>query len=250
MQEEKNIERINQVISDYFEHSKKDTVAVRELMPDFIKAGIFTKDHKKGLPIRKILRALDEQNALSKIPFVHAERQEKHTFWYFVRTGATYVSDTPNDTGVSKKQKLKASRASSDEHYVINLCDEILEAQASRQHKFGFLLGDYHKNGKTRTPLPVDAYYKEQNLVIEFKERQHSEAIDTFDKPDKITVSGVTRSEQRKIYSERRKKGLKANDIQWLEIDYSDFECDSQKKLIRDKKKDLEVLNKLLKNYK
>lgn len=251
MQEENNIKLINQVISDYFEHStKEDTVAVKELMPYFIKAGIFTKDLKKGLPIRKVLRALDEQDALSKIPFVHAERQEKSTFWYFVREGATYVSDTPNDTGVSKKQKLKASRASSDAHYVINLCDEILEAQASRQHKFGFLLGDYHKNGKTRTPLPVDAYYKEQNLVIEIKYRPETEAIEDFDKPEKITVSGVSRSEQRKIYSERRKKGLKANDIQVLEVDYADFDCDGRHRLMRDKEKDLAVLKKLLKNYK
>ena len=46
-------------------------------MPALINAGVFTKDHKKGLPLRKILRKLDTENSLDKIPFVHAERKEK-----------------------------------------------------------------------------------------------------------------------------------------------------------------------------
>jgi hypothetical protein len=250
MQDDKKLESINQVISEYFENSTKENiVAAKELMPYFIKAGVFTADHKKGLPIRKVLRALDEQNALNKIPFVHPERKDKNTFWYFVRTGNIYTSDAPNDTGVTKKQKVKASSAGSDEHYVINLCDELLQEQASRQHKFGFLLGDYHKDGKSKTVLPVDAYYQGHNLVIEFMERQHTEAVDIFDKSDRMTVSGVGRSEQRKIYEERRKKGLKANDIHLIEVDYSAFSCDSKKKLIRDKGKDMKVLNRLLKEY-
>lgn len=250
MSEEEKIELINQVINDYFENgTKADAVAVKELMPSFIKAGIFTKDHRKGLPIRNVLRALDEQNALDKIPFVHPERKGKNTFWYFVRTGSTYVSDTPNETGLTKKQKAKAARASSDEHYVLNLCDELLDAKAARQHKFGFLLGDYHKDGKTRTALPVDAYYREQNLVIELMKRQHTEGVDSFGKPDRVTISGVSRSEQRKVYDQRRRKGLNANDIQLLEVDYAAFPCDSDKKLIREKEKDLKVLNRLLKEY-
>lgn len=250
MSEEEKIKQINSVVSDYFENiTKENSVAVKELMPYFIKSGIFSKDNKKGLPIRKVLRALDEQKALDKIPFVHAERKEKNTFWYFVRTGSEYISDAPRDTGVTRKQKSKANRANSDEHYVINLCDELLQTNASRQHKFGFLLGDYHKDGKTRTALPVDAYYQDQKLVIEFMERQHTESVELFDKPDRQTISGVNRSEQRKIYDQRRRKGLKSNDIQLLEIDYSVFECNSQKGLVRDKEKDLDVLKVLLEKF-
>jgi hypothetical protein len=248
--EEEKIKQINEVLHDYFENStKEDSVAAKELMPYFIKAGIFTKDHRKGLPIRNVLKTLDQEKALDKIPSVHAERKDKNTFWYFLRKGAAYVSDTPNDTGISKRKKAKVTRAGSDEHYVLNLCDEILKARAARQHKFGFILGDYHKDGKTRTALPVDAYYQAHNLVIEFVERQDSEPDDFFDKPERRTISGVNRSEQRKIYDERRKKGLSANDIQLLVIDYAAFACDSNKKLIRDKEQDLKVLNKELKGY-
>jgi hypothetical protein len=249
MQEEEKIIQINQVITDYFEKStKEDSVAVKELMPYFIKAGIFPKDHKKGKPIRDVLRALDKQNDLTRIPCLHPERKEKNTFWYFVRTGCTYVSDSPNDTGVRKKQKIKATLANSDEHYVINLCDELLQEKASRQHKFDFLLSDYDKNG-IRKPLPVDAYYREKNLVVELVKNQHVEADDISDNPEGKTRGEVNRAEQRNMYDARRKKGLIAKNIQLLEVDYSVFEFDTEKKIIRDKEKNLKVLNGLLKDF-
>lgn len=250
MKEEERIVRINEVLSNYFEKSTtEDSVAVKELMPYFIEAGIFPKDHKKGKPIREVLRELDKQKSLDKIPFVHPERRDKNTFWYFVRKGSAYTSDTPNDTGVTKKQKRRAFRISSDEHYIIDLCDELFEERASRQHKFGFLLGDYHKDGKTRSALPVDAYYHSQNLVIEFMERKNTDSAPLSGKPDRMTISGVGRSEQRKIYDQRKRKGLKSKDINLLDIQYESFECDSQKQLIRDREKDMDVLRVLLKGY-
>lgn len=250
MNEEERITSINKVISSYFEENKtENTVAVKELMPHFIEAGIFAKDHKKGLPIRKVLRALDDQNALDKIPFVHPERKDKNTHWYFVREGSTYVSDAPNDTGVTKSQKRRAAIVNSDEYYVVNLCDELLQERGSRQHKFGFLLGDYHKDGFTRSVLPVDAYYQDHNLVIEYKESYHTESAEASGQREKRTISGVGLSEQRKIYAERKRSGLKSNKINLLEIQYSSFECNSEKRLIRDQEKDVEVLKVLLKEH-
>ena len=55
----------------------------KEFMPLFIENGIFNKDYREGLPIRKVLRALDTENSLDKIPYVHAERKSKITNWYF-----------------------------------------------------------------------------------------------------------------------------------------------------------------------
>ena len=85
-----NIAQINKIITEYFNTHKEDCIAAKEMMPAFINAGIFTKDEKKGLPFRKILKALDAENSLDKIPFVHAERNEmklrcrplhEHTVW-------------------------------------------------------------------------------------------------------------------------------------------------------------------------
>ena len=80
------IQEINRVIGAYFiRHKEVDKILAKELMPDFISAGIFSKDTREGLPIRKILRELDEDGLLKLIPYVHPERKEKSTNWYFVR---------------------------------------------------------------------------------------------------------------------------------------------------------------------
>lgn len=69
-----------------------------------------------------------------------------------------------------------------------------------------------------------------------------------FDKPDKITVSGVSRGEQRKIYDQRRRDVLRKKRIKLIEIDFTDFEYDSRNRILRDKVKDLEIIKKKLTN--
>ena len=131
------------------------------------------------------------------------------------------------------------SRVNSDEYYVIDLCDEVLGEKALRQAKFGFLRGDTGKE------LPVDAYYPQKKLVVEYYERQHTESVNFFDK--KMTASGVTRDVQRRIYDERRKKVIPENGLELVVISYSDF--GTSKKLKRDRKKDLEVVRRILKKF-
>lgn len=84
MKTNERILRINSVLQDYFiKHPQSGMVLAKEFMPLFIKNGIFNKDYREGLPIRKVLRALDTENSLDKIPYVHAERKSKITNWYF-----------------------------------------------------------------------------------------------------------------------------------------------------------------------
>lgn len=126
------------------------------------------------------------------------------------------------------------SKEERDESYVIDLCDEVLCLKALRQYRFPFLLGD---SGKA---LPVDAYYKDKNLVVEYCERQHTEAVPFFDRHK--TVSGVSRGEQRRIYDERRREILPKHNIKLINISYSDFEYDSRKRIIRNHSHDIEVV--------
>lgn len=135
-----------------------------------------------------------------------------------------------------------AQRKDSDEFYVIDLCDEVLGAKASRQHKFDFLRGD----GTSGRMLPVDAYYPEFNLVVEYRERQHTESVALFDK--KATVSGVSRGEQRRIYDQRRRDVLPKHGIKLVEISYSDLKHDSRKRLVRDRQNDLAIIRKIFKS--
>ena len=132
-----------------------------------------------------------------------------------------------------------AQRKESDEFYVIDLCDEVLGAKASRQHTFDFLRGD----GTPGRRLPVDAYYPELNLVVEYRERQHYESVAFFDR--KLTVSGVSRGEQRRIYDQRRRDILPGQGIRLVEISYSDLKHDGRKRLVRDRQNDLAVIRRI-----
>jgi len=80
------IPQINAVIKQYFDSNPSvSMIPAKDLMPEFIKAGVFAKDHRNGLPIRKVLRELDAINALYRIPYVMPVRKTKNTFWFFVR---------------------------------------------------------------------------------------------------------------------------------------------------------------------
>lgn len=86
MVEKVQIEAINKVIETYFETKNDiDKVLAKKLMPNFIKAGVFEKDHRQGLPIRKLLRELDSEKNLQIIPSVLPERKKVNTNWYFIR---------------------------------------------------------------------------------------------------------------------------------------------------------------------
>ncbi|MGP1535641.1 hypothetical protein [Bacteroides heparinolyticus] len=138
---------------------------------------------------------------------------------------------------VSQKDEQKAK----DETYIINLCDRVLNDSASRQHRFDFLTGD------TGVKLPVDAYYEKYQLVVEYHERQHTESVKFFNK--KKTASGVSRDEQRRIYDERRKETLPKHGIEIAILSYNDFNVNSQKRIIRNPEKDLEIVRQKLKRF-
>jgi hypothetical protein len=133
-----------------------------------------------------------------------------------------------------------------DESYILDLCDELLGQKALRQCRFDFLRGDPGKRG-VGTKLPVDAYYKALELVIEYRERQHSEPVKFFDR--RVTVSGGSRREQRAKYDQRRRDELPRHGIKPIEFSYDEFECDARKRLIRDESKDKQVVRAKLEKW-
>jgi hypothetical protein len=132
-----------------------------------------------------------------------------------------------------------AVQSISDEHYVIDLCDRALGLKSLRQHTFDFLRGDPGKNGVGRQ-LPVDAYYHDLNLVIEYRERQHFESVKFFDQ--KKTVSRMSRGQQRALYDQRRRDVLPQHGIALVEFDFDQFRHKSNRRLVRDEAVDLEVV--------
>ena len=151
----------------------------------------------------------------------------------------------PSDQKPAQQRSSGKARGGSDEHYIVGLCDKILGEKALRGHRFDFLRGDAGAN-ETGRPLPVDAYYPALKLVIEYCERQHSEPVAFFDR--RPTVSGVGRGDQRKIYDQRRRDVLPEKGIALIELHFSDFAHDTQKRLLR-QSEDYIVLRRRLMAY-
>lgn len=241
MMSEENLSKINEVIGHYFDtQTKADWIPAKVVMPALIEAGVFTKDEKKGLPLRRVLRKLDEAATLDKIPTVHAERNEEAVYWYFVREGKVYTPKEPV-AAISKKEQRLLTIQNSDEYYLVNLCDELLEQKASRKHTFDTIVGSLHKRGKGRTKLPLDAYYEDLKLVIEFFREQV--AIEDLDEAEQARLVQIKR------YDQIKKKAILKRELHLVEINYSTFACDEAGKLVRDLEKDQNILKGMLKAF-
>lgn len=130
-------------------------------------------------------------------------------------------------------------RAHSDETYVVGLCNRVLRRKALRGHRFDFLLGDRGHR------LPVDAYYPDLKLVVEYRERQHTELVLLFD--NKLTISGMSRRLQRVRYDQRRRDVLPKHGLRLVELDYSLFLHDGRRRLRRTRQ-DINVVRNVLKD--
>lgn len=82
---------------------------------------------------------------------------------------------------------MTKKRTDSDETYVLDLIAEIIDENYKGQMKFDTLLGDPGKAGQRRK-LPVDAYFPEANLIVEYTEKQHSQPINIMDRRMTIRI--------------------------------------------------------------
>jgi len=128
---------------------------------------------------------------------------------------------------------------------VLDLCDRVLGEVGMRQHRFEWLLGDPNKRGR-RARLPVDAYWPGANLVVEYRENQHDRATPHFDKPDRLTVSGVHRGRQRALYDVRRENLIPLHGIRLVIVKPCHLEATARGKLRRNSDKNLPAIRKLL----
>lgn len=130
-------------------------------------------------------------------------------------------------------------RSTSDEHYVLDLCDEVLGVRGLRQFTFEWLRGDPSPARPLGTKLPVDGYWPPLGLVVEFQEEQHSQPSPFFDR--RQTVSGVGRGEQRRLYDARKRELVPRNSLRLVVIEKSAFAVRS-KRIARERDTDLDVV--------
>jgi diadenosine tetraphosphate (Ap4A) HIT family hydrolase len=127
-------------------------------------------------------------------------------------------------------------RTDSDEKYILDLVAEVLAEPDYRwQHRFPTLLGDPGKDGRRR-PLPVDGYFPRHRLIVEYWEKQHSAPVPIMD--EGLTVSGVSRGHQRRLYDARRRAWAEANSLRFVILDYRGFQTDPLGRLQRDPARD------------
>ncbi|WP_435284316.1 hypothetical protein [Streptomyces koelreuteriae] len=138
-----------------------------------------------------------------------------------------------------------ASRGDSDEAYVVGLCNRVLGDEALTQHRFDWLLGDPGTGGR-QVRLPVDAYWPGRRLVVEYRELQHDQPVPHSDKPDRLTVSGVHRGEQRALYDARRDAEIPAHGLRLIVVRPADLDADGRGRLRRNEEADLAELRKIL----
>lgn len=108
-------------------------------------------------------------------------------------------------------QNNRAKIFRKNEQKAVELVTEILSAKDVQKNKaaFDWLRGD--KN----TRLRVDAYFPSEKLVLEYNGVQH-------DKPNKLMDRREGRAEQRRKYTELRRKLIPEHGLKLLEINYDE----------------------------
>jgi hypothetical protein len=205
------------------------TASFQDLSAEIARRGLYIRGDGQAAPPAEVsARAGVYTNLFERVPPGQVRLKPAGSVSPALRSGSRGTAN----------QHATAAALAHDEHYVVDLCDEILGQTAQRQHRFAFLQGD------TGVRLPVDAYYPALHLVVEYRERQHTESVPFFDK--RVTASGISRDEQRRLYDQRRREVLPQHGIAVLEIDYHMLAHDSRRRLRRDRAADLPVVRRLL----
>jgi hypothetical protein len=85
-------------------------------------------------------------------------------------------------------------------------------------------------------------------VVVEYRELQHDHPVGHFDKPDRLTVSGVHRGVQPAMYDARRDELIPAQGIRLVVITPADLDATLRGRLRRSPDHDLPAIQQLLKS--
>lgn len=106
------------------------------------------------------------------------------------------------------------------EKYVVGLLEALL-GPPDPVRRFAWARGDLSPKTGRAAMLPFDAVWEARKLIIEVDEEQHTEETAFFDKPHRMTVSGVHRGVQRARYDERKRRAARAQGYLLIEIPWS-----------------------------
>jgi hypothetical protein len=126
--------------------------------------------------------------------------------------------------------------------YVIGLVAEVLGEEPELEKTYPWALGDPSPTTGRRARLPFDAVWERRGLIVEVDEDQHRRPVAFWDKPEVMTVSGVSRGEQRDLYARRKREAARAQGYNVVEIPWERTPPPSK----RSRKDDLGEIRSLL----
>lgn len=74
---------IDQYIQEWLIMNNMTEVKPKDVMGYLITKGLYSRDHRNGLPLREDLRTLDMLNKLDLIKGLVVERKNKNRYWSF-----------------------------------------------------------------------------------------------------------------------------------------------------------------------
>lgn len=104
--------------------------------------------------------------------------------------------------------------------YILDLLAEILGEVPETEKRYPWALGDRSEKTGREVQLPFDAVWESRKLIVEVDEDQHRKAVAFWDKPHRLTVSGVDRGEQRRIYDHRKRAAARSQGYVVVEIEW------------------------------
>ena len=79
------VKLIDVYIQEWLHVNRIENARPKDMMPYLVEKGVFAKDYRMGLPLRKVLRKLDSMNCLHLIRGVHVVRRKANRQWFFRR---------------------------------------------------------------------------------------------------------------------------------------------------------------------
>jgi hypothetical protein len=78
--------RIKRCIKEFFDTHNQTIIEAKELMPLFIKRGIFKSNSQAGIPLRNFLKHLEKEKQLGLIPQALYQQKDIQKNWVFIKT--------------------------------------------------------------------------------------------------------------------------------------------------------------------
>lgn len=206
-----------------------------ELMPRLFELNVFPNTYEERSPVEDLLDLMNRNDHISILPWAIGEGDPERLKWSFVFLEGSSLKELEEKMADEQTSRFVEL---GDENYLLDLCDEILDQKALRQHKFNFL-------GEGRN-LPFLGFYPNLNLALYYQKPPQSEVVTRLENINWISGRSLHREKEEEEFLQRCRELLSEKGIQHLEIHHSIFSYNKLKRMNRNLQKDKLTLENLI----